>query len=232
MVLAPQLEGASVAAGASLSHGIYDKIRGLIVSGDLAPGTTIHEPQIAAQFGVSRTPVREALLRLRSDGLVIIKKQSGTFVAPIDPLSVEEGILVRGSLEPQVAEVAANQIQSSHLSELEQAIFTMRTAATQDNQRLFIAADDQFHRVLNEASGFPHVADIIGRVNAHLDRVRFLSATNAKRAQEAIQEHQTIIDALRDADGKQAAFLIRLHLEASWIEIRKIVCEMTSPSED
>lgn len=225
----PWLAGARIGQSGPLSEEIYREIRSTIISGDVAPGTTVQEPLVAAHFGVSRTPVREALLRLRGDGLVVIKKQSGTFVAPIDPGSVEEGILVREALEPRVAEVAADRLREPELAALERETFTMKTAAAQNEKRLFIAADDRFHRVLMEASGFPHIAEIVGRVSAQLDRVRFLSAANRRRAQKAIKEHQAIVEALRSGDGERTAELLGRHLEASWVDIRKIVQGMPSP---
>lgn len=80
------------------------------MAGDVAPGLTIQEPLVASYFGVSRTPVREALLHPRGDGLVTIKKQSGTFVAPVDAQSVEEVIWIREALEPRVAEITADRL--------------------------------------------------------------------------------------------------------------------------
>ncbi|MGK0172824.1 MAG: DNA-binding GntR family transcriptional regulator [Gammaproteobacteria bacterium] len=79
-------------------------------NGSLNPTSAIHEPLIAEHVGVSLTPVREALQRLRGDGLVIIRKQWATFVAPIDLKRVEEGMLVREALEPRVIEIAATQL--------------------------------------------------------------------------------------------------------------------------
>lgn len=227
----PWLQHAKIARRAPLSEEIYGELRKLIIGGDVAPGRAIQEPLVAAHFGVSRTPVREALLRLRNDGLVIIKKQAGTFVSPIDPRSVEEGMLVRDALEPRVAEIAAAQLTGRQIAALEREVFTMKTAAKDDEQRAFIAADDSFHKILIEAGGFPHIAEIIGRVNAQLDRVRYLSVTNRKRARQAIGEHEALVGALREKDGPRSKDLLKVHLSGAWVNIRDILSNLPKSSE-
>ncbi|MFY0611567.1 MAG: FCD domain-containing protein [Hyphomicrobiaceae bacterium] len=92
----------------------------------------------------------------------------------------------------------------------------------------FIAADDRFHQILVEAGGFPHIAEIIGRVNAQLDRVRHLSSTDRTRARTAVREHRGLIKALRAKDGPGSSELLRRHLEGCWALIRKIVAEKIS----
>ena len=222
------LAGMNVRTGAPLSDQIYNQLRHAIVVGALAQGATIQEPLVAAHFGVSRTPVREALLRLRSDGLVIIKKQSGTFVAPIEPAMVEEGILVREALEPRVIEIAASRLSQREMAELESETRIMADATDDNDGMAFITADDRFHQILIEAGGFPHIAEIIARVNAQLDRVRHLSATNRNRARAAVREHRAIIKALRDSDKGRAAELLRDHLRGSWTIIREIMSDRLS----
>lgn len=219
------LPGNAIVPDAPLSGQIYTQLRLAIVTGRIDPTTAIQEPLIAEHFGVSRTPVREALLRLRADGLVIIRKQSGTFIAPIDPKRVEEGMLVREALEPRVVEIAATQLSERELTDLETRTRLMAVAAEDRDSRSFIAADDCFHQVLIEVGGFPHIAEIIGRVNAQLDRVRHLSATDPARARAAIREHRALIKSLRAGDGAQSSDLLRGHLQGSWKLIREIMSQ-------
>ena len=219
------LSGNSIMPGAPLSEQIYKQLRLAIVTGRIEPTGLIQEPLIAKHFDVSRTPVREALLRLRADGLVTIRKQSGTFVAPIDPKRVEEGMLVREALEPRVVEIAATQLTERELTDLETETRLMATAVKEHDSRSFIAADDRFHQVLIEAGGFPHIAEIIGRVNAQLDRVRHLSATNPVRARIAIREHRALVRSLRAGNGAESSDLLRQHLQGSWQLIRKIMSD-------
>ena len=225
MTKLPWLAGMMIEVGAPLSDQIYGHLRTAIVVGNIEQGALIQEPLVAIHFGVSRTPVREALLRLRSDGLVVIKKQSGTFIAPINPARVEEGILVREALEPRVVEIAADRLSARELADLESETRLMADAADANDGRAFIAADDRFHQVLIEAGGFPHIAEVIARVNAQLDRVRHLSTTNRNRARAAVREHRAIIKALRDRNGARSADLLCEHLKGSWTIIREIISE-------
>ena len=210
---------------ASLSDQVYGHLREAIVAGRIAPGTALHEPSIAQQCGTSRTPVREAILRLRDEGLLTIKKQSGTFVAPIDPNRVEEGMIVRESLEPRLAAMAAEKMTDRILTDLLFETEQMTKAVETGDSRLFIAADDNFHRILLDASGFPHIVQIIQRVNAHLDRLRYLSASEPERAQTALEEHHAMIDRLRAGDASGASELLLTHLQGSWVLIRELLAQ-------
>lgn len=213
--------------GLPLSQHVYAHIRAMIVTGEIAPSEALHEPTIAERFGVSRTPVREALLRLRDDGLVIIKKQAGTSVAPIDPARVEEGMLVREALEPRVAELAAATISERDLAALASETDLMADAVRSGDGRTFIEADDRFHRILVDAGGFQQIADIIGRVNAQLDRVRYLSTAQPIRSRLAVREHRALITSLRARDGAGVADRLRRHLQGSWVVIRAILSEQS-----
>ena len=219
------LDGEVIASRTPLSEQVYALLRKAIVTGDIDPTTPIQEQVIAVHLGVSRTPVREALLRLRGDGLVIIRKQSGTFAAPIDRKRVEEGMLVRESLEPRVVEIAAGLLSERALTSLDTETRLMATAADCGDSRAFIEADDRFHAILIEACGLPSISEIIGRVNVHLDRVRHLSATEPARSRAAIREHRALIKQLRARDSAQSADLLRDHLQRSWTSIRKIMSE-------
>lgn len=222
------LSNQSLTTGVPLSDQVYGELRRAIVTGALVPNTPIQEPAIATHFGVSRTPVREALLRLRDDGLVIIRKQAGTFVAPIDPKRVEEGMLVRESLEPRIVEVATDQLSEQQLADLAAETSSMADAIVSKDRHRFIEADDRFHRILIDACRFDHIADIIHRVNAQLDRVRYLGASEPVRARTAVREHRALIDCLRKKDPAGSADLLRRHLEQAWVQIRKILADVQS----
>jgi len=215
-----------LAADVPLSDQVYRQLRRAIVRGGLEQRTAIQDPLIAAHFGISRTPVREALLRLRNDGLVVIRKQAGTFVAPIDPNRVEEGMLVRESLEPRIVEVAVNKLSERQLAELDTETNLMAGAVGTSESQVFIEADDRFHQILIDACGFPHIAEIIEGVNAQLDRVRFLSATEPVRSRAAVREHRALIKRLRKRDATGSADLLREHLTQAWIVIRQILAEI------
>lgn len=222
-LLADWLGEFGVHAGVPLSDQAYTQLRDAIVMGRIEPGVALHEPSIAQHLQISRTPVREALLRLRDDGLVEIKRQSGTFVSPVDFDRVEEGMIVRESLEPRVAQIAAVKMTKRILVELTFETDRMEAAVEVGNSAEFIHADDCFHRILVDASGFLHIAQIIQRVNAQLDRVRYLSAAEPVRARAALKEHRMLIDLLKVNDGPGSAKMLLRHLKGSWATINDYI---------
>ena len=218
---APWLAQAVIETGAPLSEQVYRLLRATIITGVLEPGAALQEPVITAQLGISRTPVREALLRLKDDGLVQIRRQAGTCVAPIDANRVEEGIIVRESLEPRIAQLAAARIDARTLEVLTHQTERMARAAARQDSRTFIEADDLFHQTLIDASGHQHIARIIQQINAQLDRIRYLSVSEPIRAQTAVDEHHQLIAALSAGDGATCSALLQHHLEGSWVLIRR-----------
>ncbi len=220
---APWFPDVILRSDAPLSEQVYAHLRDVIVTGRLAPGIALNESSLAQQFGTSRTPVREALLRLRDDGLVNIKRQSGTFVAPIDANRVEEGMMVREALEPRLAAMAASKMTDRVLADLVFETDQMTKAAEHGDSRSFIAADDRFHRFLVDTSGFIHIAEIIQRVNAQLDRIRYLSASEPIRTHMALDEHRAMIELLRDGDSVGTAEMMQQHLSGSWVVIRELL---------
>lgn len=217
------LEQAGVRRDQPLSPQVYTLLRRAIVEGRLRPGTALKEPALAARLQVSRTPVREAFLRLQQDGLLDLRPQSGTFVAPIDRTRVEEGMIVREALETRAAAIAAEKISASDLATLQQETDRMADAARRGDNRTFIEADDRFHRTLVDASAFSHIGMIIEQVNAQLDRIRYLSANVPERPGASVDEHCRLIGRLaaRDPDGSAKA--VQAHLTASWAIIRGIM---------
>ncbi len=216
-------EMAPLQPGTALSEQIYAYMRAAIVTGAVRPELVIHEPTLAKRLEVSRTPIREALLRLRDDGLVVIKRQSGIFVAPVDPVRVEEAMIVRESLEPRMAAIAAQAITKRTLVDLEFETDSMAAANELGDQRTFVEADDRFHRIIVDATGFMHIAKITAQVSAQLDRIRHLSAAEPVCADAAIKEHQTIIKCLRSGNANQSEAVLLQHLQGSWISIRQLL---------
>lgn len=205
-----------IAAGsASLSHIVYALLRRAVIEGRLAPGATLHEPGIAARLGVSRTPVREALLRLQGDGLVAIRPQSGTTVAPIDFDRVAEALIVREALEVRMIGFVVDRTDDGFLASLHQTAADMARAHADGANTRYIAADDAFHRLLAERSGLKLVAGILDGVNAHLDRLRYMSISAPGRNKAAIAEHRAIIEGLQNRNADAAHRAMDEHMRAT-----------------
>jgi GntR family transcriptional regulator, rspAB operon transcriptional repressor len=179
---------------------------------ELEPGRQISENEIADKLGVSRTPVREALARLRDDQLVRIVPQLGTFVSRISVSGVDDAQFLREALECSAIRLAAERADRDDVAELEDLIAHQEYARDVGDASEFFALDDRLHSTLCELSGRPIAWAIIERANGHLNRVRRLSLAEPRYIAEMIEEHKAVVDAVgrNDSDGAERA--LRHHL--------------------
>lgn len=199
--------------GARASSQIYSDLRGELVSLSRRPGDIISESEIALAYGVSRTPVREAILKLADEGLVEIFPQSGIFVSRIPIAALPEAIIVRKALEETTARMAAERAASSQLLTLHAAIERQREANAANDRDAFHQADELFHATIAEVAGHPGIWRLILQVKVHVDRYRRLTLPQAGRMVEVIAEHEPILAAIKDRDAKAASAAMSRHLE-------------------
>jgi GntR family transcriptional regulator, rspAB operon transcriptional repressor len=190
----------------------YHLFRDAIISGELEPGRQLSENELATRLGVSRTPVREALVRLRDDRLVEIVPQLGTFVTPISEAAVGDAYFVREALECAAVREAAARGQKQDIAAL-RAILARQAdvRATEDYARWFVL-NDEFHRALSDLSGHPVAWTLICRVSGQLDRIRRLSLPQPRYLDQALGEHRLILKAVARGDPDAAEDAMRHHL--------------------
>ena len=191
---------------------IYKQLLDEIISLRRKPMEPILEKEIAAQFGVSRTPVHQAVLRLADDGLIDIFPQSGTFVSRIPRRALYEAILIRKSLEETTVKLAAEQAEPADIANLERTIADLvKAEAASDNER-FHAADTDFHLSINSIAGFPGIWNVIQQVKMQIDRYRRLTLPLSGRLTRVIVEHEAILDGIRRHDVVHATEAMGFHL--------------------
>ena len=188
---------------------VYSSLREAIVGGEFEPGRRLSENELAERLGVSRTPVREALVRLRDDRLVEIVPQLGTFVTRIADGSVADAQFVREALECAAIRLAAEKATRADVKLLD-ALVT-RQGQVSDHHQFFVL-DDEFHAALCELSGHGFVWTLSLRAKAHLDRVRHLSMLQPRYVQEMVAEHELVVRAIRRGDPEAAEDALRHHL--------------------
>ena len=189
----------------------YDRIRTLILSGDVAPGTRLGQVDLADRLGVSRTPVREALRRLTGEGLVEFEDQRGFRVAALALDSVMQRLEVRLLLEPGIARLAAARRTDEDLAALEETIAREARATTAIDIH---DASRDFHVRMARAT---QNSEMVGSLEAlWLPEVgrRLLSRRQANEPwqQEDVHEHEAILAAVRAGDGEAAATVMREHV--------------------
>ena len=198
---------------ATAASRIYSDLRIELVSLRRGPGEAISEAEIALSYGVSRTPVREAILKLSDEGLLEIFPQSGIFVSRIPVAALPEAIIIRKALEETTARLAAERATSSQILTLHSILARQREAEVGGDRDAFHQADEAFHATIADVAGYPGIWRLIQQVKVHVDRYRRLTLPQAGRIARAISEHEAILGAIEAHDSDRARVAMEMHLE-------------------
>jgi len=190
----------------------YVALREAIVSAELAPGARLSENGLAERLGVSRTPVREALARLREERLVAVVPQLGTFVTHIAPGAVADAQFVRESLECNAIRLTTERVTDADLTDLYDIIALQERAEANGDAAAFDHQDDALHHRLCDLSGRDVAWRLSQRARGQLDRVRRLSMPEPGYRNEMIAEHRAVLAALADRNPDAAEHALRHHL--------------------
>jgi GntR family transcriptional regulator, rspAB operon transcriptional repressor len=196
----------------STAANVYDMLRNDIVLGALKPQQPIREADIAASLNVSRTPVREALLRLASLGLVDIFPQSGTLVAPIRAEKVRAAQLIREVVEVEVCRRACRMASQEDLNALTSIVDEQEFASQRRDTRRVYELDEFFHRRIFQTADCIAVFDELEDVKTHLNRLRFLTVNWPSRSSSIITEHREIVAGMAARDENAVAATMTMHL--------------------
>jgi DNA-binding GntR family transcriptional regulator len=205
-----------------IARELYAALRLQVMAGTLAPGTPLSEAPLAEQLGVSRTPVREVFRRMADEGLLEIRPQVGTFVAPIRLDAVYDSQFVRETLECRTVRMAAEQITDADESILRGIMTRQRPAADSADAAGFFAADEAFHVELIRIAGRPAIWRVIQDVKTQLDRVRYLSTESRDWRQILVAEHDSIMLRVLDRDPDGAEAVMRQHLRTVFTTIERL----------
>ncbi|SMD21936.1 GntR family transcriptional regulator [Kibdelosporangium aridum] len=196
---------------------VYESIKQMLMDHDLAPGARLSIDGIARQLQVSPTPVREAMTKLESDGLVAKRPHAGYVVASLlDEASLANLYEMRVLLEPPAAGLAAMRATDEQIAEMRALVVTMTAHPAGENYeqyRDFAVRDAQLHRLIAEASGNPLIADALSRLHAHTHSYRLYFKVGI--AEETTQEHQQIVEAIAAHNSEAAPEAMFRHLSAS-----------------
>jgi DNA-binding GntR family transcriptional regulator len=201
---------------------IYARLRAQIISLERPPGDPINENQIASAYSVSRTPVREAVLKLADEGLIEIFPQSGTFAARIPLPSLPEAIVIRKALEQTSVQHAAQRASRSQIAAISASLERQREAQRASDREAFHLADEAFHAAIAEASGYPGIWKLVQQVKVHVDRYRRLTLPQEGRMARVIGEHVLILAGMEAGDATGAAAAMAAHLDGLAADIPDI----------
>ena len=195
----------------------YRRVRGLILSGELAPGVVLQQAALAKTIGMSTTPLREALRLLKQEGLVELDAHRDARVRPLDAQEARDLLELRQSLDPLAASLAAERRTGSDLAAVRTALDGLE-ALSDDPSPAQLDSHHRFHAAIHRASGNDLLVGILDGLWVKTDRYR-RHALEAGRSDEErnarATEHRLLFEAIRDGDPEAAADLMRRHVEAS-----------------
>jgi DNA-binding GntR family transcriptional regulator len=191
----------------------YDHLKQAILDRAYPGGALLSEGEIAAEVGVSRTPVREALLRLETEGLVRLYPKRGALVLPVSPQEIADVLETRELVEIFTAGRAT--IGPALVEELDALLTSMRDHAQADDAKEFARADRCFHRALVAAAGNEILTQLYDSLRDRQLRMARLTADDPVRAADAIREHTEIFEAVRSGDRRRVRSAIRRHLQTA-----------------
>lgn len=195
----------------------YRVIKSNIISLELAPGSMVSENELAEKMGISRTPVREALIELSKLKIVEIFPQKGSFISLIDSLLVEEARYIRLVLEKSMVETVCDIASEHDLIMLEENIRLQELHLEYNSKEKLLQLDNEFHELLFRICNKNFTYHLLSGMMTHFDRVRSLSLQVIKDS-KAIADHKNLLDALRSKDKKLATDLIAKHLSRYTID--------------
>ena len=201
-------------ARSTLPEAAAERLRTLIIEGQLAPGARLNERELSEQLGVSRTPLREAFRMLAADGLLVQLPNRGAQVVSLSREDVGHAFEVMASLEGLAGELAAARVTDADLADLEALQADMEQAHARRDLPAYYRTNRAIHERINAIAGNPILAQTFKTLNARLHALRFRSNLVQAKWDQAVAEHRLMIDALAARDGERLRVLLVRHLRA------------------
>ncbi|PMR71917.1 GntR family transcriptional regulator [Halomonas heilongjiangensis] len=196
----------------TLAEEAYQALHRLIVRGQLPPGELLQEPTLCAQLGISRTPLREALKRLSSEGLVVMPRNRRARVAPIDAQELEHLFEVEAGLESLAAGLAASRMTNTEFKRLETLQERLERLLAKGDRNAYFELNQRIHGLIVAGAKNPVLEETHRSLLGRLERARYLALDRLGRWQESTSEHREILDALKARDSDRAQRLLADHV--------------------
>lgn len=186
-------------------------IKDNIINLELAPGAMVSEKDLASEMGLSRTPVREALIELAKGKIVEIYPQKGSAVARIDYNLVDEARFMRGILEDAVVQLVCTIASENEIHKLDENVKLQEFYLANEDKHMLLELDNQFHQTLFDIARKRQVYELMQNITIHFDRVRSMSLAVVKEG-KIVEDHKTILEAIRQHDQEEAKTAMEKHL--------------------
>lgn len=196
----------------SLTDQLVMRLRDLIIEGDYAPGDPLRERELCERFQVSRTPLREALKVLASEGLLDLLPNRGARIAALTAEDVDAVFPVMGALEALAGELAAERMTEEELAEVRALHYQMVLHHKRGELAAYYRLNQHIHQRILEAAGNPVLADLYRTLSGRVRRSRYQGRMSPQRWEQAVAEHEDILTALGRRDGAALGRLLKTHL--------------------
>lgn len=196
----------------ALYEQVAERLRTRIFAHEIAPGGWIDEQALAIEYGISRTPLREALKVLAAEGLVVLKPRRGCYVTQLSEKDIDEVFPVMAILEGKVAHEAASRITSADFSRLAAIHYELERHAVANDADRFFETNQRFHTALQEIAGNTYLAHLIDDARKVIKLTRRDSLRLDGRLKQSLAEHREILEALRLKDSALAGQRMHDHL--------------------
>lgn len=214
----------------TLHEEVVEGIRAMIFADELGAGTRVPERALCQRFGISRTPLREALKVLAAEGLITLQPNRGAWVTRLTPEDVDELFPIMGALEGLSGELACQNATDADIAEVRALHYEMALHHTRGDQPAYFRLNQRIHGKIMEMAGNPTLLQTYTSLAQRIGRARYLANARIERWDAAMREHEDILDALAARDGARLAALLNDHLLNKRDAVKRVIAEMTAES--
>ena len=209
----------------TLHDELVDRLRHLIIEGDLKPGEKLSEKELSELFGVSRTPLREALKVLGKEGLVNLIPNRGATVSKLTLADLEEAFPIMGALESVSGELACANITDQEIELLDKLHQDMVGKYKEEDLSAYFKLNEAIHQLILEAARNPTLTEMQRSLSGRIRRARYMANMSAARWAKAVAEHEAILMAVKERNGEKLGKILKLHLANKLESVRAELVE-------
>jgi DNA-binding GntR family transcriptional regulator len=214
----------------ALHHEVADRLRELILKGELAPGERLNERALSERFGISRTPLREAIKVLSTGGLVELLPNRGAVVTRLTRTQAEDMFQLMGVLEGLAGELACARATDADISEIRALHYQMLVHHTRGELAEYFAVNQRIHRKIVDCARNAELASVYQSLAERIRSARYLANFSKERWDHAVKEHGEILAALEKRNGEQLKAILKTHLANKFVVVREFLSENEAAS--
>ncbi len=207
----------------SLHEAIVSRVRDMIIEGGLAAGTRIHEGNLGKELGVSRTPLREALKFLASEGLIELSPGRGAVVRRFGAKDVQDSLIVLGTMEALAGRLACAQATDEQIGEVRRMHDEMIELYRSGRRLAYFKLNQAIHSAILQLSGNDPLIDVHGLLQARLRRIRYTGHEGPGNWAGAVADHEEMVEALEARDAERLSHILNAHMERTWERVKHTV---------